>query len=123
MICCYTEIIITISISFLLDLRPSYKIMSSFARKFGMSHLVPTETFSYPTGQHQHHVQSDFSQSYQQNHHQLNAYHNQEHHHMPYQKQNYQQKQHSSLKMEATINDNNTSMPIPINSRVGKYYI
>ena len=133
---CYAVIFVvttTVSISFLLDQRPS-NIMSSLARKFGMSHLLPTEsaTVIYPTGPHQHHVESDFLHSpYQQkqnNSHPQFSYQNnpenQNHHYLPYQKQKeYQQQKKSlptSIKMETNGSDNYTAMPSSLNARIGK---
>ena len=136
---CYAEIfVITVSISFSVDQRPS-NIISSVARKFGMSHLLPTDaTVIYPTGQHEHHVESEFSkpqlhQQQQQNNNNLHCQlvHNkiqehQSHNHTPYQKQRAYQEQKKSLptsiKMETSSSDNCTSMPVSINSRIGKFY-
>ena len=127
---CYVEIITTLSISFLLGPR-TLNNMSSFARKFGTSHLLPKETFTYPTGQHQHHAQSEFSNSCEQNHNKL-SHHNQQqqHHHLQYQKQNYtseypkqqNQAQLTRITMETNINSENhaTSIPMHIISRVGR---
>ena len=118
--------------------------MSSVARKFGMSHLLPNEaTVIYPTGQHQHHVESEFSshsqlyhpqqqpqkqQRNKNNNQQQFSAHNhpeqQNYNYLPYQKQRaYQQQKKSlptSIKMETTSSDNCTSMPVLINNRVGK---
>ena len=109
--------------------RRPLNIMSSLARKFGMSHLLPTESSPviYPTGQHQHHVESDFSfdEAFkpQQNH--ILSYHNQqENQHRPYQKQKeYQQQKKSlptSIKMETnSTSDMCTSMSLSTHSRLG----
>ena len=124
--------------------------MSSVARKFGMSHLLPNEaTVIYPNGQHQHHVESDFSshsQLYHPQQQQRNNNNNQQfsthihpehqnYNYLPYQKQTqsksettptrklHQQQKKSlpaSIKMETTSSDNCNSMPVLMNNRVGK---
>ena len=114
--------------------------MSSVARKIGMSHLLPNETtVIYPNGQHQHHVESDFSSHSQLYHTQQqprNKNNNQQqfptrnhsdqqnYNHLPYQKQRaYQQQKKSlptSIKMETTSSDNCNSMPVLMNNRIGK---
>ena len=118
-----------------MDQRPS-NIMSSVARKFGMSHLLPTDaTVIYPTGQHEHHVESEFStaqlhQKQQQNNN-CQLVHNkiqehQIHSHTPYQNQRAYQEQKKSLptsiKMETSSADNCTSIPVSINSRIGNFH-
>ena len=122
----------------LLDQCPLH-IMSSLARKFGMSHLLPTETVIYPTGQHQHHVEPcSFNQQPQNTNNQQNEQllhkfsfcqrnNNQDQPTRPcpsYPKQKeYQQQKKSlptSIKMDTTPSDKLTSVPVSNNSRVGK---
>ena len=112
--------------------------MSSVARKLGMPHLLPNDaTVIYPTGQQQHHVESEFSkpQLYQQQ--QNNNLHpqfvlNKNKEHQGHRSTSYQnQKAHqehkkslpTSIKMETSSSDNCTSMPVSINSRIGRFHL